>query len=167
MPSIPVIEYNEHDLHELMNCVGEWARDWDDVLRYLEGPREPAVAIPADRIPAIIRDVSWLQQHARYTRDYRKIWQRLTGIAGDELAPPSRTDPHAVDPFEIQADYLGDLEFPADKRQLIRTARLNGAPGRVMERIEALTNAEYRDRDELLEEMNDADWRPAQQPERT
>lgn len=168
MTAICTPEYNEHDLRELMNEVGEWASDWDDVLLYLQGPRERGSAIRLDRIAPMRRDIESLQdQQARFTRDYRKIWQRLTGMPGERLPPPEKADPHAMDPFEIELDYFGDLEFPADKRQLIRAARLNGAPGRVMERIEALDNADYRNRDDLLEELHDADWSATQQPERT
>lgn len=167
MPAKPARGYDEQDLHNLMNHVGEWARSWDDVLRYLQSPRDNEPAIPPATIHAMMNDIADLQeQQARYTRDYRKIWQRITGAPGECLPPPEKADPSAMDPFEIEVDYFGDLEFPADKRQLIRAARLSGAPGRVMERIEALDKADYRNRDELLEELNDADWSTSQQPER-
>lgn len=167
MPANRTPDYNENDLRELLNEVGDWASGWDDVLLYLHEPRRGSV-IRFDRIAALRRDIESLQdRQARFTRDYRKIWQRLTGMPGERLPPPDRADPHAMDPFEIEVDYFGDLEFPADKRLLIRAARLNGAPGRVMERIEALENTDYRNRDELLEDLHDADWSATQQSERT
>ena len=161
-------EYDVDDLRELMNNIGGWAGSWDDVLLYLEGPAERDAGFSSDRIPSLIGAIRRLQRdNTRFTRDYRKIWQRLDGGSATRMPPPAHADPHALDPFEVQTDYLAELEFPADKRELLRIARHNNAPTRVMDQIEALGDKQYRNRDELLEELNDADWCTPKPAERT
>lgn len=161
-------DYDADALRRLMDHIGEWARDWDDVQAYLARDAHDT-ALDAAQLPALREDVGVLQRdNMRFTRDYRKIWQRLTGEPAEHLPPPMNADPRDVDPVELRMDYLNDVEFPADKREIMRAARTSGAPSRIIDRIEALDDRRhYRDSDELLEELDDADWNPPQRPERT
>lgn len=146
--------YAPTELKALMDDAGTWAESWDDVLRHLHDSDSTT-----GPVPDLVRDVESLRRNeVRFTRDYRKIWQRLTGEDGAHLPPPRRLDPYAIDPLEMQDDYLHELAFPCGRKEIVRAARLNNAPGRVMERLEALPDRTYDDHNALLEELDDASW---------
>lgn len=156
--------YAPDELRALMDSAGRWARSWDDVVGYLHDGANHDTGIGREHATDMIRDVQSLQQeNVRFTRDYRKMWQKLTGEDATHLPPPHPLDPYAVDPLEMQGDYFHELEFPCERKSIVRAARLNNAPGRVMERLEALPDRTYQDRDALLEELDDAHWDTTQQ----
>lgn len=156
--------YRPDELRALMDTAGNWAESWDDVIDYLRDGANRDPGIVPERASNMLSDVEFLQRkNIRFTRDYRKMWQKLTGEDAAHLPPPRKLDPAAVDPLEMQADYLGELEFPCEKKAIVRAARLNNAPGRIMDRVEQLPDRLYEDRDALLEELDDANWDTTQQ----
>lgn len=68
-----------------------------------------------------------------------------------EAAPP------AMIAAELEQDYFAEMDFPCTHREVLRAARANNAPGRIMDRIEKLGGGEFRSRDELLETLR-AGW---------
>ncbi|HEX6712910.1 MAG TPA: DUF2795 domain-containing protein [Thermoleophilaceae bacterium] len=54
-------------------------------------------------------------------------------------------------------DVLEAVEFPATKLELIDTAADAGAPQELIERLQQLEREQYESRDELEQELGDAD----------
>jgi hypothetical protein len=49
--------------------------------------------------------------------------------------------------------YLEGVEYPASKEELVSTAESNGAPGEVIERIQALSTPEFSSAEEIVSEL--------------
>ena len=49
--------------------------------------------------------------------------------------------------------YLEGVEYPASKEELVSTAESNGAPGELIERIQALSTPEFSSAEEVTTEL--------------
>jgi Protein of unknown function (DUF2795) len=49
--------------------------------------------------------------------------------------------------------YLEDVEYPASKEDIASTAESNGAPGELVERIQALSTPEFSSAEEVVTEL--------------
>jgi hypothetical protein len=49
--------------------------------------------------------------------------------------------------------YLEGLEYPASKEEVASSAEGNGAPGELVERIQALSTPEFSSADEVISEL--------------
>ena len=49
--------------------------------------------------------------------------------------------------------FVADIKFPVDKQELIDKLREKGVPEAVMQKVEEFADKEYKDEDEVVEEM--------------
>ncbi len=151
--------YDASDVKELMDNTGGWARNWDDVLKYLHGPAVYDADFAKDEVPGMIEDVEQLKkENVPFTTDYREIWHALTGERTEGLPPPEGIKTPPTNPIELEGKYLKGLKFPAHKAQVLDTAKANHAPGRVMEVLLKLKDRPYKDMGSLLEAVGDLTW---------
>lgn len=152
-------EYDASDLKELMDNTAGWARNWHDVLRYLEGPAEKDADFSKKEVPQLIEDIRHLKEHdTKFNTDYRDIWKELTGENIGHLPPPREKKKPQTNPVELEDKYLGDLEFPADKAEVIHAAEERKAPSRVLDVLQRVQSREYKEMAELLESTGDVSW---------
>ncbi len=98
--------YDASLLKQLFERTGSWARNWDDVLRYLEDP------VATFTTPELIDDVRHLKDdNIHFTTDYRKMWQELTGEnIGNVPAPETLDDDPAARASSRMLDVLRRVE---------------------------------------------------------
>lgn len=151
--------YDASDLKELMDNTGGWAKDWDQVLRYLKGPAVKDADFAKDEVPALIDDIKHLKKEDfKFTTDYRKIWKEISGESGKDLPTPEGVKKPPTNPIELEDKYLKGLDFPAKKSDVIEQAKHNDAPERVIKTLKQIENEEYKDMDSLLEGVGDVAW---------
>lgn len=151
--------YDASDLKELLDNTGGWARNWDDVLRYLEGPAEKDADFSGKEVPQLIEDVRHLRDDKiHFTTDYREVWNALTGENTDDLPPPEGVKKPQTNPVELEDKYLRGLDFPAGKRQVVEHAEKRKAPSRVLDVLQRVESKEYREMAGLIESAGDASW---------
>ncbi|HEX7030255.1 MAG TPA: DUF2795 domain-containing protein [Gammaproteobacteria bacterium] len=152
-------EYDASDLKELMDNTAGWAKNWHDVLRYLEGPAEKDADFSKREVPQLIEDVRHLKEHrVKFMTDYREMWKELTGEDVSGLAPPRKMKQPQANPVELEDKYLRDVDFPASKSEVIHAAEKEKAPSRVLDVLHRVQSKEYREMAELLESAGDAAW---------
>ncbi len=54
---------------------------------------------------------------------------------------------------EDARQYIEDADYPASKEDLISAAESNGAPGELVERIQALSTPEFSSAEEVVSEL--------------
>lgn len=151
--------YDASDIRELMDNTGGWARNWDDVLRYLEGPAEKDSDFSKKEVPQLIEDVKTLkQEHAEFSTDYRTVWKELTGETADDLPPPEGVTKTQINPVELEDKYLRGLDFPAKKHDVVEQAEQKKAPSRVLDVLQRVESKEYREMAQLMESVGDVSW---------
>lgn len=85
---VPGRAYTALHLKQLMDETGNWARSWDDILRYLQDAgTDSSLAIP--QLADDVRDLKG--NNASFTADYRRMWQALTGEDATALPAPAVT----------------------------------------------------------------------------
>lgn len=152
-------EYAASDLKELMDNTGGWARNWNDVLRYLEGPAVKDADFSRKEVPELIEDVERLKdKQVGFTTDYRKVWRELTGEKTDDLPPPEGVKEPAVDPLELEDRFLKGLAFPASKQDVVQHAEKKRAPGRVRKILQKIDAKQYKEMAEVQEAVGDVSW---------
>lgn len=152
-------KYDASDLKELMDNTGGWARDWDDVLRYLHGPAGKDADFSKEEVPQLIHDVESLKKdHVHFTSDYRKVWKELTGESTDDLQPPEGVRTPKTNPVELEDRYLRDLDFPAGKNDVVKQAEKKKAPSRVLDVLQRVESKEYKEMAQLMESVGDVSW---------
>lgn len=104
--------YGESDIKVLMNNTSAWARDWDDLLHYLEDTGD--VALNAVEVPRLIEDVKHLKEDdVRFTTDYRELWQELTGNGmADDARRPATGGRNSPAPQSRVQDVLRRVNSP-------------------------------------------------------
>lgn len=151
--------YDASDFKELMDNTGGWARDWNDVLRYLRGPAVYDADFAKNEVPGMIEDVEELQRKGvSFTTDYREVWKALTGEDVSHLPPPEGITTPPTNPIELEDQYLQGLKFPARKNDVLEAARRNKAPQRVMDVLQRLKDQQYSNMGSLLEKVGDLTW---------
>lgn len=151
--------YDWSDLRELMDNTAGWARNWDDVLRYLRGPARFDADFARAEIPALIEDIDELRRAGfRFTTDYRDLWEAITGEDISGLPEPTRVKTPPTNPIELEDRYLRGLRFPATKNDAIEVAERNHAPARVMDILQRIEDKGYTEMASLLEEIGDYAW---------
>jgi uncharacterized protein (UPF0335 family) len=153
--------YDASDLKELMDNTGGWAKNWEEVLRYLRGPAVYDADFAKDEVPALIDDVKKLQEKGfKFTSDYREIWHEITGEKTEDLPEPEGRKKPPVNPLELEDKYLKGLGFPAKKSNVLAQARKNDSPERVIDTLQMLEEEEeeYKDMPRLLEAVGDVAW---------
>lgn len=151
--------YDHSDLKELMDNAGGWARNWNDVLRYLRGPAVRDADFSKAEVPALIEDIERLRdEKVPFDWDYRKAWHAITGEKADRLPPPEGVITPPVNPIELEDRYLKGLTFPADRAAVLAQAGKNNAPDRVRQVLERLGKKEFADMPALLEAVGDLTW---------
>lgn len=71
--------YEPSDVKVLMEKIGDRATDWDDVLRYLDGPAKAETGLSPVEVRQLSDDLRELQQDNRqFTTDYREVWRELS-----------------------------------------------------------------------------------------
>jgi len=124
--------YHPSDVKELMANTGGWARNWDDVLRYLENPSAKDAVLSKKEVPQLIEDVRHLKEdNMNFTTDYRKVWQELTGERPADVLSQER-DAAGID--QLAADSDG-----------IASAGTDTASSRVLDILQRVQSAEYRE----------------------
>lgn len=90
---IPERAYTALHLKQLMDETRSWARSWDDILRYLQD----SATTGTWTMPQLADDVRHLKNdNVRFTTDYRRMWQALTGEnAEPHLTPATGEDSKA------------------------------------------------------------------------
>lgn len=79
--------YGATHLKQLMDNIDGQARNWDDVLDYLQNPAQARANLPERELPEMIEDVRQLKQdNVHFTTDYRTLWKELTGEPADNLS---------------------------------------------------------------------------------
>ncbi|HEX7046347.1 MAG TPA: DUF2795 domain-containing protein [Gammaproteobacteria bacterium] len=152
-------EYDASDIKELMDNTAGWAKNWHDVLRYLEGPAEKDADFSKKEVPQLIEDIRHLDNHnVDFMTDYRKIWKELTGEDASHLPEPREKEQPQTNPVELEDKYLNDVDFPADKADVIHAAEENKTPSRVLDVLHRVQSKEYKDMAELLESTGDVAW---------
>lgn len=152
-------EYAASDLKQLMDNTAAWAKNWQDVLRYLEGPAQKDANFSKKEIPQLIADVRHLDVHnVDYMTDYRLIWKELTGEDASHLPAPREKETPQTNPVELEEKYLNDVDFPADKADIINAAEENKTPSRVLDVLHRVQSKEYKEMAELLESTGDVAW---------
>ena len=151
--------YDASDYKELMDNTGGWAKNWGDVLWYLEHVAVYDADFAKNEVPGMIDDVKQLQQdNFPYTTDYRTIWHKLTGADTGELPPPEGVKSHGINPREIAGRWLKGLDFPASKDQVMRRAKDNHAPKHVVQVLSEIDDQTYKNMGLLLEKVGDKTW---------
>jgi hypothetical protein len=151
--------YDASDLKELMDNAGGWAKNWDDVLLYLKGPAPYDADFVKDEVPALIKDVSDLKEHdADFTTDYRQVWHEISGESPKDMKPPEGVKEPKTNPRELEDKYLKGLKFPARRADVLKAAKDNDAPPRVMDVLKKVDDKAYRDMGMLIEEVGDLTW---------
>lgn len=152
-------EYDASDLKELMDNTAGWATNWHDVLRYLEGPAEKDADFSKKEVPQLIEDMRHLEEHKiEFMTDYRDVWKELTGQDASDLPPPREKRTPATNPVELEDKYLRDVDFPADKSDVVHAAEGRKAPSRVLDVLHRVESKEYKEMAELLESTGDVAW---------
>lgn len=151
--------YDASDFKELMDNAGGWARDWDDVLRYLRGPAQHDADFAKNEVPGMIADIEEVRRKGMpFTTDYRQIWRAVTGEDIQNLPPPEGIRRPPTNPLELEGRYFRGLDFPCRKGEVLDVAKRNRAPARVMEILLKLKDKSYRDMGSLLEAVGDLTW---------
>lgn len=151
--------YDHSDLKELMDNTGGWARNWNDVLRYLKGPAVRDADFAEDEVPALIEDIERLRrQNVPFDWDYRKAWRAITGEQTGGLPPPEGIKEPPTNPIELPDRYLKGLRFPADRDAVLQRARGNNAPDRVIQVLTRLKQKSFPDMPGLIEAVGDLTW---------
>ena len=78
---------------------------------------------------------------------------RMGGQAGGHMGGEASLHSEKVSAAEF-AMYLKGIEFPADKKKVVSTAKSNGAPENVMQYLNHLPDKEYRRVTEIEEEFS-------------
>lgn len=152
-------EFDASDLKELMDNAGGWARNWNDVLRYLEGPAVKDADFSRKEVPELIDDVKRLKEKGvDFTTDYRKVWHEMTGEKTEDLPPPEGVRKPQVNPIELEDKFLKGLDFPASKQDVIRHADKKRAPDRVREVLQRIDSKRYKEMAEVQEAVGDVTW---------
>lgn len=147
--------YGIAQLQMLMERVGDTAGSWRELIEFLDSGERERIGLHQRHAWAMVDDLYILNRAGvYYTADYREVWRRLTGESVGYL--PASPNTRAPDPAELQHDYFDELNFPATKKDVLRAARINNAPTRVMDRVEELSSDNYRNRHELMEALRDA-----------
>lgn len=151
--------YDASDLKELMDNTGGWARNWDDVLRYLHGPAVRDADFSKAEVPALIHDIEEIKNRGiKFSEDYRDTWKAISGEKADNLPPPEGIKKPPTDPIELEDKFLKGLSFPAAKKDVVKRAQSNKAPKRVTDVLEKIDDKMYRDMPGLLEAVGDKTW---------
>jgi hypothetical protein len=154
-------KYDASDLKELMDNTAGWARDWDDVIDYIQGPGRYDSDFAKDEVPEIAMDIEKLkQEHVPFTLDYRKIYEVITGKSGKGLKPPPKKTygKTITNPNELKSKWLKGMCFPAGKQDAIAAGERNHAPDAVKAILNKIKDKQYENRDMLMEEIGDFAW---------
>ncbi len=151
--------YGASDLKELMDNTGGWARNWDQVLRYLHGPAPYDSDFAKDEVPDLIRDVESLKEKDfPFTTDYRKMWAEITGKSTEGMPKPEGIRKPVVGMIQLEDQYLKGLGFPASKKNVLAKAKENQAPEEVMQMLRDIDDETYKDMGRLMESVGDITW---------
>jgi hypothetical protein len=151
--------YDSSDLKELMGNVGGWAENWNDVIRYLKGPAIDDADFARDEIPQLIEDFESLKDNnISFTTDYRRIYEMITGEKHADLPPPEGIRESPTNPLELEDEFLAGLSIPAFKSDVLKQARKNNAPARVLNVLQKIEDKEYLSMGVLLEAIGDHAW---------
>lgn len=151
--------YDSSDLKELMDNTGGWAKNWDEVIRYIKGPGRYDSDFAKDEVPEIASDIVKLKRaHVPYTCDYRKVYEAITGKSGKKLPAPNPLRQTPTNPIELEDKYLKGLRFPASKSAALKQAKKKKAPPRVTGMIAKIREKRYDSMDMLLEAIGDYAW---------
>ncbi len=151
--------YDASDYKELMDNTGGWAKDWDDVIWYLQTVAVYDADFAKDEVPGMTEDVKRLKEERfPFTTDYRKVWHKLTGEDTTGMPEPEGIKAPPVGARELAERYLKGLKFPAKKDDAIAAAKRNDAPKRVTDVLEKIEDKEYKTLGSLLEAVGDVTW---------
>ncbi len=151
--------YGPSDLKELMDNTGGWAKNWDEVLRYLHGPAPYDSDFAKDEVPDLIRDVESLKEKDfPFTTDYRKMWAEITGKSTKGMPKPEGVHKPPVGMIQLEDQYLKGLKFPASKQDVIAKAKENHASHEVMQVLEDIDDQTYKNMGRLMESVGDIAW---------
>ena len=143
------------DLQELMDLVGGWAQNWDDVHWFLAevAPHQTKEFTGWD-VTALRGYVEWLQREgARFTTDYREMYRELTGRECKACPPPERTRVLQLDLRKMARKWLEGLLFPASKDEVMERAKANHAPASALEALRELDKPNYHNMGALLHHL--------------
>ncbi len=152
--------FTPSQLKLLIDSTAGWARDWDDVVYYLERVAAGDTHLPADVVEAARVAVLRAKQHGvAFTTDYRQLWEAATGHSAEGLPPPEvRYSP--ATPIELRKTFLAGFTFPNGRAEAYAYAQDRGAPWRVLQTIRQLPDRRYRDLEDLLDAVGDLAWNP-------
>ena len=152
--------YPDHsDVEEVMDNVGGWARSWDDVLWYVDGPAVYDADIAEHEVPQLrnaFQDAE--RKHLPYTTDYRELWQELTGEDTSGLPPQKGIVSYGFSPRQLADDLQETLEFPAEKGAIMLAAERKHEPRSALEALQKIENKRYDNVWMLIEEVGDQTW---------
>ncbi len=151
--------YDASDLKELMDNTGGWAKNWDEVLRYLHGPAPYDSDFAKDEVPDMIRDVESLKKKDfPFTTDYRKMWAEITGKSTKDMPKPNKPKVPPAGMIRLEDEYLKGLRFPASKKAVLDKAKENHSPQEVMDMLEGIDDETYENMGRLMESVGDVAW---------
>ena len=159
MAKIDSETYDSSDLAELMDNTGGWAKNWDDVIWYVENVASYDADFAKNEIQPLKKALEKVKQEDKpFTTDYRKLYQEITGDECKDCPPPDDIKSHGINPRDIAEKWLKGLKFPADKQRVVEQMKKNDAPQKALDTVKKIDDQKYKSLGSLLEGVGDVTW---------
>jgi hypothetical protein len=138
-----------------MANVGGWAQSWDDILWYLEVVAPHNNEFSRTDEQALIGYIQQLMRNgARFTTDFREVYQQLTGVPCQDPPLPENALLR-LHLRKVATKWLEGLHFPASKEDVLERAKANHAPPELIQLLRQLEKPRYPSMGALLQRLCD------------